>query len=758
MPNRLTCLVLLGVLTPWVACAATPDEADFEVQRWDVVILQNGTVIECTIVETDDKEKIRYRKPGSSSALEIPLSETKTIKRRTSPDTILEKLSTKYKDNQPMLAVSLREALKRYRGIEAKALKLLEEYASKGNKDMLALLSERYLVEGKSDAAEGTARKIITGGKSAEGYLLLGKALAAQQKPAEALAAYEEARKLDPRNEKVLVALSELQLSSNHSGDPSASIEQALKENPNSVGALTAKGYLLLGKGQATEADACLTRARELEPKNVKVLQGLAACKALGKDFEGCYQLANEILQLDTRSAQAYGLQAFARLMGDDPALLPKALAKVDEALKENEKDLRAKALKAVILSRMAQVADAGGKTDEGNARHKEAVLITTALAEIKNSGDGWFEYLMGHMQYELKQYDAAAERFAEAAKLSEKYAPAHQAKGSLALQNRKWKEAEDAYQRAIALDGTKGEYYAGLGLAYLGMTRLQEGQKQFTRALELDPKNVAALCGLGYVANYEKDEARARKHFQQALAMDGGCAYAANALKQMYQQRDLHLEYADFEAGAPDKWVPKGGRQVKAQVSGGKVVWYGEQGSAASGDIEYHTKLDAAGDFVRLEADLDIAKDSPATLALRVASGVGSVTTFFIEFGKDASGHIAYRFRDYSGLPPDWRLMPGNDLWPDSGKARLAIETKDFKTGTFELYVNGVKKGDLPLKLQKVQKITVGLSSQAPEKVKMDAKADNMVLVKRKADEPEGGPGGGLIPSDPNKEAPKPK
>ena len=758
MPNRLTCVLLLGVFAPWVACAATPDEADFEVQPWDEVILLNGTVIKCTLVETDDKEKVRYRKPGSTSALEIPLSETKTIKHRATPDTIIEKLSTKYKDQQPLLAASLCEALKRYRGIEAKTLKLLEEYAPKGNKDILTLLSERYLVEGRPDAAESIARKLLAGGKSSTAYLLLGKACVAQQRPTEALAAYEVARKLDPRNEQILVALSELQLASNHVGDPSAAIEQALKENPRSVGALTAKGFLLLGKGQTAEAETCLARAHELEPKNIKTLQGLAACKALGKDFEGCYQFANDILQLDTRNAQAYGLQAFARLMGNDLTLLPKALVKADEALKENDKDLRTKALKATILSRLAQVADASGKVGDGDARHKEAVLIMSALAEIKNSGDGWFEYLMGHLQYELKQYDAAAERFTEAAKLSEKYAPAHQAKGALALQNRKWKEAEDAYQRALVLDGTKGEYYAGLGLAYLGMTRLQEGQKQFTRALELEAQNVAALCGLGYVANYEKDEARARKHFQQALAMDGSCAYAATALKQMYEQRGLYLDYLDFETGAPNTWVSKGGRQIKAQVSGGHVHWYGEQGSATSGDIEFHTKLDAAGDFVRLEADLDIAPDSPATLALRVASTSGSVTTFFIEFGKDSSGHIAYRFRDYSGLPPDWHLMPGHDLWPASGKARLALETKDFKTGIFELHVNGLKKGDLPLKLQKVQKITVGLTSHVPEKVKMDAKADHVVLVKRKDDEPDGVSGGGLIPSDPHKDAPKPK
>ena len=42
----------------------------------------------------------------------------------------------------------------------------------------------------------------------------------------------------------------------------------------------------------------------------------------------------------------------------------------------------------------------------------------------------------------------------------------------------------------------------------------------------------VSALCGMGYISNTARDKSNAIGYFEQALSVDGKCAFAADALK----------------------------------------------------------------------------------------------------------------------------------------------------------------------------------------------------------------------------------
>jgi hypothetical protein len=236
-----------------------------------------------------------------------------------------------------------------------------------------------------------------------------------------------------------------------------------------------------------------------------------------------------------------------------------------------------------------------------------------------------------------------------------------------------------------------------------------------------------------------------ARALFHQALAVDGNCKYAADALKKMYEQRHLNFLCLDFDdpnspastgmlPGNPNAWTPKGAAPVKPRFVNGALQWAGAPtvGGPAQ-KYEYFCPINADG-FKRIEADLQIPVSSGASLALRVAARTGSATTFEIEFGKDPNGKIGYRVRDYNGAALEWKTLPKSMDWPENGKARLAIESANFTRGEVTLYVNGKNVGQMTLNIKNPTRITAGLSLQpASGNESVEAYADNVALLYKK-------------------------
>jgi hypothetical protein len=89
----------------------------------------------------------------------------------------------------------------------------------------------------------------------------------------------------------------------------------------------------------------------------------------------------------------------------------------------------------------------------------------------------------------------------------------------------------------------------------------------------------------------------------------------------------------------------------------------------------------------------------------------------------------LSYRFKDYSGVPPDWRMV---QPWPKTGRVRVGIEASDLRSGIVHLFVNGTEKGHLTLQVKKPSKIAVGVALSSPARVSIAAAADNVSLLVR--------------------------
>jgi tetratricopeptide (TPR) repeat protein len=104
---------------------------------------------------------------------------------------------------------------------------------------------------------------------------------------------------------------------------------------------------------------------------------------------------------------------------------------------------------------------------------------------------------------------------------LEPRWVPAYTALGSAYHTQRKFKEAIEAYRKAIELDPNLPAAYAGLGLARAAKGE-KDGIKDIERAMQLDPKSGLPNLNLAIVysqSKSKKDLARAEEEFKKAIA-----------------------------------------------------------------------------------------------------------------------------------------------------------------------------------------------------------------------------------------------
>jgi len=706
----------------------------FQIRAYDEVYFKNGDAATGLIIQTDNPDEFKLRDPIKLTARIVSNSDVRDTKRRATPESELARLWKENSGRPDMILRVAKEGLSRFEGLVPKIIEMLEKEAGH-NADLLALLCELYLQTGQPNPALQTAETLVTTAPGqARSYTLRGQVKMAMGTPENAEKDFDKAFKMAPESQEVVVPYADFLLRSGQPDKANELFANALAKNPKNVAALVGKGMVMLRQGQYPEAEQSLRDALAIDAKHKQALLGMASVKVMTGKFDDAYRLAEEILNLDTRCAEAYGLQAFAKLLAGDKDSLAVFGQKLKDALNEKTNQPRLILASAAALEREAKFQEALNtpegltaakqKRDEAAAKYKE-ILDT-------DPPDAFLQYFIGERKFRAGDFAGAETAFLRAAKLAPSYAPVHAAVGAVSLRLSKWDAARDAYAQAIKLDPKVGEYHAGKGLSLLKAQRFEEASPAFNEALSFDRNNVTALCGKGYIANFETNKASAIKFFQQALAADGNCNYAADALAGIYRQEGMSLEYLTFsDNDLPPPWQPRAGGMVKPVVMNGQCVFTGTQGVAAGGKVEIKRDLKVE-EFARLEADLEMSPQSPVTFGLRIASGALAATTFEIEFGKDETNEIKVRFKDFGGQPPAWQSLKTE--WPADGHVRLGIDTDDLKAGKLRLWVNGEKVADLSVILQKLTRVSVGAFVQVPQKEAVQAAVDNVVLVIRGA------------------------
>ena len=737
---RMSSFAIIVLLVVACSRAWSASDGDWELRQYDEVYLRDGSVSRGVMIDTDKEDEKKIRDVRTQAVKFFNTNDVKEIRRRATQDSELVRLAQKYAGRPDKIYSAVcKYAVDRFdSSFWPKLIPILEKEASSKNTDVLGLLVDLYLLTNQPNPALKHAETLVTVAPNAgRSFVLRGKAYQALEKFDIAGKDFEQAFKLSPEDQDVIIQRAEYLLSTGRPDDAKQMFDGALKAKPNNIPALVGKGMVLLRQGQFPEAEQSFTAALEFDPKQKHAKLGLAATKIMLKQYDEAFAEAKSSLNLDNKPGDAFALQAYAKLLtGTNDAMKDFNVA-MKFASDEKVNQPRLQLAAAVALERDAKNAEAAGTPEAFKDAQAKRAEANTKYTDILNSDppDAYLQYFIGERKFRSGDYTGAEKAFLRVTKLAPNYAPGFGAVGAVSLRLSKWEKAKEAYTQAIKLDGTSKEaadYYAGKGLSWLKVKQFEEASGALKQAREIDRRNVMALCGLGYIANGEKNKESAVEFFQQALAADGSCDFAADALRKIFAQENMNLEYVTFglaDDKVPFGWRLRGGGSVKANIVNGQVLFAGIQGSGTGNKVEVYKEI-KADDFVRFEADLDISPTSQVSCGLHIASATNATISFEMEFAKDETNEIKVRYRDFSGGAPQWQSVKSE--WPTEGRVRLGFDTEDLKTGKVNLWINGKKTGSLNMVLQKPGKVIVGAFVQAPPKEDVNATVDNIVLVTR--------------------------
>ncbi len=197
-----------------------------------------------------------------------------------------------------------------------------------------------------------------------------------------------------------------------------------------------------------------------------------------------------------------------------------------------------AEAAKALPDDRSVQLMYAGQMADTGSVDEGFAL----AKRQLKGNGDDREVYLaLAQMDIRLKRWGDASQALDKAEALTTKSDDRLNLdflRGTLYDRQKRYDEAEAAFQKALAIDPQNATVlnYIGYMLAERGV-RLPEAATMIRKAVELDPQNYAFLDSLGWVYFKSGQYALAEQYLRQAASRSSADPTVHDHLGQVYEK-----------------------------------------------------------------------------------------------------------------------------------------------------------------------------------------------------------------------------
>lgn len=160
----------------------------------------------------------------------------------------------------------------------------------------------------------------------------------------------------------------------------------------------------------------------------------------------------------------------------------------------------------------LARALTGAGRNDESFAQLKRV------LEEDPVNADALFYLASLSLALSQTQYGRLYELAPESARVHQLMAQ------SFELRER-FEEAEEEYQKALAVDPGLTEVITALGDLSRTLGKFAEATERYRRALAADPSDYRALYGLGVCRRFDEDHPGARDYFERSLALAPGFA-----------------------------------------------------------------------------------------------------------------------------------------------------------------------------------------------------------------------------------------
>jgi protein O-mannosyl-transferase len=368
-------------------------------------------------------------------------------------------------------------------------------------------------------------------------YASLGYAAMSAQDKSKAIALFEKAEQLNPKDAQVQLDLGNLAADQGKVDEAIDHYEQSLKLTPESVKAQYNLGLALAKKGKTDEAIAHYQEALKLDRENPEAHNNLADLFLKRNKLDDAIKQAEAALAFNPDYALAHnnlanGLTAkgkldeaiahYRRALEIDPKFvdveynLGVALARrgnLNEAIGYLEKDLQRRPRDPSAHFDLGSLYDKNQQVDKAiaeyekvlelNPGHKAArINLAAALAGRRNFDEA------------LRQYDKLIEASPDDASLQLRAAKLLVQQGSI-------RKAIVRFRTALNLDPRNATAHFDLASCFLSVDRTDDAIEEYRAAIEVDPKYSAAHNDLAALLARQGKMDEALDHFLKAIEID---------------------------------------------------------------------------------------------------------------------------------------------------------------------------------------------------------------------------------------------
>jgi tetratricopeptide (TPR) repeat protein len=297
-------------------------------------------------------------------------------------------------------------------------------------------------------------------GQESQSLALQGKQWLDQQRYNEAIAAYREAVRRDPRNAVLHYGLAVAYSRTGEDAQAITAYREVIRLQPNYADAHYGLGVVSERQGQDAQAIAAYREVIRLTPENAMAYYGLGVASGRQGQEEQAVSAYREAIRLNPSLADAYynlGM-VYARMRQD-----AQAIAACREAIRLQPTDALAHYGLGVAYSRT-------GEDAQAIAAYREAIRLQPSYADAYHS--------LGVIYAKQRQNDQALAAYREAIRLNPNHADAYTGLGVMYSRARQDAQAMEAYRQALRLNPNQPNAYYGLWIVYKTQRDVTEAQR----------------------------------------------------------------------------------------------------------------------------------------------------------------------------------------------------------------------------------------------------------------------------------------
>jgi tetratricopeptide (TPR) repeat protein len=480
-------------------------------------------------------------------------------------------------------------------------------------------LARVYAEAGDLENAAKVIEAVPVANRSAKMEFALGAAYDQLKRSKDAIAAYQRATDLEPGDVRTLGALAQALLNDNQLDEALKYYKELSEADPEDASALIHIGEIQRRQGKYEVALATIRKVHKLDQNTLETGAKLEAgynegllLDVLGR-FDDAADVYEKMVELTSHANGAYtaeeksnrgiflerlgavyheqnktdqAIAAYQKMveLGGETALrgfqeqvdtyrdakqFDKAVEVSRKAVLANPKDRRLKLMLADELTDL-------GKSDEAIAMAK-GLLVNT-----NEDQDVWVS--LGQMYVRMRRWKEAEDALNKAEALTSKKEDRtylYFLKGELAERQKHLEPAEQFFRQALELDPSSAMTlnYLGFMLADKGI-RLPEALKLIRKAVELEPMNGAYLDSLGWVYFKMGQFELAEQNLRQAVDRDQADPTVHDHLGDLYEKTgrirlaaaQWELSLAEFSKSAPADVEPAEVAKVQRKLDNAHV------------------------------------------------------------------------------------------------------------------------------------------------------------------------------------------